>query len=89
MKHDIRHADPRTVAAGALSMLVSDALNGITPNDSRLLSYLAAVGVTEAAAQAAVSRLRGAVRAEAAALTQQPSLFDAITIDSENLETWQ
>ena len=49
--------DADTVA-GVLSILASDALNGITPNDSRLLARLTALGLSRAAIESELKQAR-------------------------------
>lgn len=51
-------SDPRDVLTGALSVLVSDSLNGITPNDRRLVERLTALGVSRAALESELAQAR-------------------------------
>ena len=89
MKLKTRRADALTVAAGALAILASDALNGITPNDRRLYALLASVGVDEATAAAAVKRLRAAVEAEAGALIGRRPMSQAMRLMvSQHTDEW-
>lgn len=84
MSRETQGIDPAILIAGALSVLASDALNGIVPNDSALYRLMAPY-VPAAVARAEVQALVADIRRRAERLASLRSAHEVVAACQEEL----